>query len=169
MRINGNFTKAAALLQPGDLVEISGPYGDFVLDISSDKGIVFLAGGIGIAPFMSMLSYASSIKSPTKITMFYSCRDQEDVPFLDELRDLERQNHNIKIVYVISDGPTNKLDGLSCVTGRLTPDVLDSSMKDHYTNRVFYICGPPSYMNAMTQALKLKGVDNTNIIFEAFD
>ncbi len=168
MRTKGRFTKAAAGLKPGDSVKIRGPYGGFVLDIAGSSDVVFLAGGIGVTPFMSMVSYATSVQSQTKITMFYSCQTQDDVPFLDELKHLELQNPNLRVVFVVGSGETNKLAGLSVVSGRLTPDVLDGVLDNEYNGRTFYTCGPPPYMNAMVKTLRSKGVQRSRIITEAF-
>ncbi len=168
MRTKGHFTKTAAQLKPGSVVKVRGPYGGFVLDIANYDDLVFLAGGIGITPFMSMVSYTSSIKAPTKITLFYSCQTQDDVPFLEELRNLEKQNPNLRVIYVIGNGATDKLAGLLVATGHLTPEIMDANLINNYSNRSFYICGPPPYMNAMAKTLKQKGVNGENIITEAF-
>lgn len=168
MRTKGHFTKSAAKLKPGDLVKVRGPYGGFVLDIADSDDVVFLAGGIGVTPFMSMVSYATSTKSSTKITMFYSCQTQDDVPFLDELRADEQQNPNLKVIYVIGGGATDKLAGLSVASGHLSLDIINAAINNNYDNRTFYVCGPPPYMNAMAKSLRQKGVGKNSIITEAF-
>lgn len=169
MRTKGHFTKAVAQLKPGKLVKVRGPYGGFVLDIAtSNDDVVFLAGGIGITPFMSMVSYTASIQAPTKITMFYSCQTQDDVPFLNELRDLQQQNPNLRVIFVIGNGATDKLAGLSVVSGHLTPEVIDTILNRSYDNRTFYVCGSPPYMDAMAKTLRLKGVSKGDIVTEAF-
>ena len=169
MRIKGDYTKAAANLVPGSIVNISGPYGGFILDMSTGNELVFLAAGIGIAPFMSMLSYVSTTKSSVKITMLYSCGTQDDVPFLDRLRGFLNQNSNLKILFVISRGPIDRLNGLSVFKGRLTSDVIDLAMNYKYNNRTFFVCGPTSYMDVAQAALNMKGVHQKDIITEAFD
>ncbi len=168
MRTKGHFTQAAAELKPGKTVKVRGPYGGFVLDIATSNDVVFLAGGIGITPFMSMVSYTASIKAPTKITLIYSCQTQDDIPFLQELRDLQQQNPNLRVIFVIGSGPTDKLTDSLVVGGRISPEMMDTALNSNYANRAFYICGPPPYMNAMIKTLKLKGVNRNDIITEAF-
>ncbi len=168
MRTKGRFTKAAANLQPGSIVNVRGPYGGFVLDLARGEDVVFLAGGIGITPFMSMVTYASSVRASTKITLIYSCQTQDDIPFLTELSNLTRQNSNLKVVYVVGSGSVDKLAGLPAVVGRVTPELLDGILNSSYHFRVFYICGPPPYMNAMSKTLQTKGVAKDRIMTEAF-
>jgi ferredoxin-NADP reductase len=168
MRTKGHFTKTMAHLKPGDLVKVRGPYGGFVLDIATSNDVVFLAGGIGITPFMSMVSYTANIQASTKITLFYSCQTQDDVPFLDKLRGFEQQNPNLRVTFVVGNGVTDKLAGLSVVSGHLTPEVIDTILNRSYDNRTFYVCGPPPYMDAMARTLRLKGVSEGDIITEAF-
>ncbi len=168
MRTKGRFTKSVANLKPGDVVKVRGPYGGFVLDIAGNDDVVFLAGGIGITPFMSMLSYATHVQASTRIVLFYSCQTQDDIPFLDELRSYEQNNPNIKVIFVVGHGDINQLIGLSAATGQLTPDLIDSVLTGGYENRTFYTCGPPPYMNAMVKTLKKKGVKQNHIITEAF-
>lgn len=168
MRTRGHFTRSASKLKPGELVKVRGPYGGFVLDIADSDDVVFLAGGIGVTPFMSMVSYATSIKSPTKITMFYSCQTQDDIPFLNELRHYQQQNPNLKVIFVIGTGATDRLEGLSVVSGRLSIDMIDAAFDKNLNNRAFYICGSPPYMNTIAKSLRLKGVSKNNIITEAF-
>lgn len=168
MRTRGRFTKAVANLQPGNIVNVRGPYGGFVLNPECDDDVVFLAGGIGITPFMSMVSHASNVHATTKITLIYSCQTQDDIPFLAELSDLSRQNPNLKVVFAVGSGSIDKLTGLTATVGRVTPDLLDGTLNNSYHSRAFYICGPPLYMNAMSKTLQTKGVTKDRIMTEAF-
>lgn len=168
MRTKGRFTKAVANLQPGNIVNVRGPYGGFVLDSERDNDVVFLAGGIGITPFMSMVSHASNVHATTKITLIYSCQTQDDIPFLAELSNLSRQNPNFKVVFAVGSGSIDKLIGLTAILGRVTADLLDGILNNSYHSRAFYICGPPPYMNAMSKTLQTKGVTKDRIMTEAF-
>lgn len=168
MRTRGRFTKSAAALKPGDVVKVRGPYGGFVLDLTRYDEAVFLAGGIGITPFMSMSSYASIIQSPLKVTLIYSCQTQDDIPFYAKLNELSKQNANFRVIYVVGHGPIDKLSGVEAVAGQLTPELIDRLVAKRYNEKSFYICGPPPYMQAMSKTLRTKGVAKSDIITEAF-
>jgi ferredoxin-NADP reductase len=73
-------------------VKIEGPSGSLVLHRKAEKPAVFLAGGIGITPFLSIIRQAAHEKAPHRLYLFYSNRRPEDAPFLDVLADAARQN-----------------------------------------------------------------------------
>ena len=96
----GRFTSSIARLRPGKVVTVRGPFGDFVIDEQYDRNIVMLAGGIGITPFISTLRYATEVGLSTPITLLYSCRGRDGIPFLDELTALEKRNPHLRILFL---------------------------------------------------------------------
>jgi ferredoxin-NADP reductase len=169
MRTRGHFTKALSRLKPGDNVDVSGPFGGFVFDAQRDKHTVFMAGGIGITPFISMSRYAAATKADNKIDLLYSCQTQDDIPFLDELKQLEQANPHFKVTFVIADGPSDKLAGQRVSMGRISPELIDQvTTKGLINTTTFLICGPPPFMRGMTTMLKSKGVQSNYIMTEAF-
>ena len=77
-----------------------GPFGDFILPPCLETGtlnIGWVAGGVGIAPFLSMARYATKEKLPYRITLFYANTDKESAAYLPELAELERQNPNFSV------------------------------------------------------------------------
>src|SRR3982751_6998430 len=84
------FKQTRAELQVGDEVEVEEPKGNFVLPEDTSRPYVFVAGGIGITVFRSMLRYIADTGEPYRVTLVYSNRDRESTPFLDELQELER-------------------------------------------------------------------------------
>ena len=81
----------------GTAVKIEGPSGDLTLPDSFGRASVFLAGGIGITPFRSMICLAAAERLQHHIFLFYSNRRPEDAPFLDELQSLERDNPEVQV------------------------------------------------------------------------
>jgi ferredoxin-NADP reductase len=79
-------------------VKIEGPSGSLTLHNNVTRAAVFLAGGIGITPFRSIVFRAAKEKLPHRIFLFYSNRRPEDAPFLDELQALEKENPNYKLI-----------------------------------------------------------------------
>ena len=167
MRVKGKYTSAVSRLKPGDEVAVRGPFGGFVFNQHVHQDVVFFAGGIGIAPFISMVRYASQLKLSNKIHLIYSCRDQTDMAFFEELNLLQEKNPNLTVTYVIGSGPSDNLGSQRKMSG-----VLDSTMMAalglRYSRQTYFACGPPAYMKAVTNLLRENGVSEDRILTEAF-
>ena len=92
------FKRVLKTMPLGTEVRIVGPFGSLILHQNADRPAVFLAGGIGITPFRSMLRQAAEQKLPHHIFLFYSNRRPEDAAFLEELEELEKENSNYKFI-----------------------------------------------------------------------
>src|ERR1700736_4684032 len=95
---NSVFKQALSILPLGSSARIEGPMGSFTLHNNTSRPAVFVAGGIGIAPFLSMLSYATGEKLRHPIILFYANRCLEDAAFIDALWKLERANPRFRFV-----------------------------------------------------------------------
>jgi len=168
MRERGHFTRALGKLKEGDTVKVRGPFGGFVLDTSRDINTVLLAGGIGVTPFISMARYATALRASNNVTLVYSCQNQDDIPFLEELKDLQVLNPQLKVMFVIAEGPVDKLAGQHVAMGMINQALLDSIVENNYEQKTFFICGPPPFMHASVGALKARHVNQHHIITEAF-
>jgi ferredoxin-NADP reductase len=167
-RPRGHFTKALSRLSVGEPVKVRGPFGDFTIDPLDTNPVVMIAGGIGITPFMSMIRFATTSRSKQKMTLIYSNQSQTDVPFIDELQQLEKDNPNFKVIFVVSDGPTTLFRRKYVPKGRITLEVLDKAVSGIFDNKSYYICGPPPFMAAMSKIIEKKGGKNERIVTEAF-
>lgn len=168
MRIKGHFTNGLARLKADDVVRVRGPFGGFVFDSEHNTDTVMLAGGIGITPIMSMIRFATDTNLTNKITLLYSCQNQDDVPFIDQLKTLEKRNPQFKVMFMIGQGPIDKLAGHYVASGRITPEIIDQATGNSYKSKSFFICGPPPFMKGMTSILQDKGATNNQIMTEAF-
>lgn len=168
MRTRGHYTKALARLKPGDIVTVRGPYGGFIFNTHRDHQTVWLAGGIGITPFISMARYATATDVANQIDLVYSCQSQDDVPFGEELRSLEKANPNLRVTFVIGDGPVDKLHGARVEKGRISPEMLQRIPAVAAAETTFLICGPPPFMKAVNSTLRSQGVPARYIMTEAF-
>src|SRR5687768_14843409 len=92
------FKRTLGSLEPGDEVQVEEPKGSFLLPEDTDVPYVFVAGGIGITVFRSMLRYIADTGEPYRVTLVYSNRDRESAAFLDELEELERRIEGLRIV-----------------------------------------------------------------------
>src|SRR5262249_57000344 len=107
-RMRDTAIKRALKTMPlGTEVRIVGPFGSLTLHQNTARQAVFLAGGIGITPFRSMLWQAAEQKLPHHILLFYSNRRPEDAAFLEELEELEQENPNYKFIGTITDMPAS--------------------------------------------------------------
>lgn len=167
MRTRGKYTSALSRLEQGDEVDVRGPFGGFIFDVERDRHAVFVAGGIGITPFMSMMQYATAIGLKSSITVLYGVASQDDIPFLDELKLLREKNPYLKIIYVVGNGPTDSLHSYTYETGFVNEAIIDKYAGE-YGNATYFACGPPPFMNGVLKTLKKHHVPKDRIITEAF-
>ena len=149
-------------LNVGDKVKIKGPMGIFVLNENAEN-IIFLGGGIVITPFRSMIKYATDKKLPIKLTLLYSNRTSDEICYKEEWPLMEKQNLNLKVVHTITDEP-----GWPGRKERIGEQMIKEFLND-LENTLFYICGPPSMVDGLSQLLKSMTVPQANIKIEKFD
>lgn len=164
--LNTVFKQALSNLPIGSRAQIEGPMGSFVLHNNSAKPAIFLAGGIGIAPFLSMLTYATGEGFRHSIVLFYANRCLPDAAFLDNLQKLERANPRFRFVPTFTRMPSDN-DGWKGKTGHISSEMLFTEVT---TTRgpIYYIAGPPTMVAAMRRTLGEVGVDEDDIRTEEF-
>ena len=126
---NTAFKRVLKNVSIGTAVRIEGPFGDLTLPHNASRPLVFLAGGIGITPFRSMLVWAAREKLPHRIFLFYSNRRPEDAPFLEELQMLERENPNFKLIATMT-GMEKSHRPWNGETGLINQEMLARHLKD---------------------------------------
>src|SRR5258708_311949 len=147
-------------------VQIDGPNGVMVLHEDAVRPAVFLAGGIGITPFLSMARHAAKQRLPHRIYLFYSNRHPEDAAFLDELRALERSNPSYRLVATMAAAEKSARPWTG-ETGFIRRDMLERHLPD-IKAAVFYFAGPPAMTMAMQSMLAGMGVDENDMRSEEF-
>lgn len=161
-----SFKRSLTGLSPGAAVEIEGPYGDLTLHGDVARPVVFLAGGIGITPFRSIIHDASLRGLPRDLYLFYSNRRSEDAAFLSELRELEKQNNRFKLIATMTDAGNANADW-SGEHGYITREMIVRHV-DNAARSIYYVAGPPAFVAAMTTLLGDAGVSPANIRTEMF-
>lgn len=146
------FKKTMMELPIGTEITAGNPGGQFVFPKEATNPLVFIAGGIGVTPFMSLARFAAEEKLPHKITMIYSNRSPESAVYLSELHELAKQNPNFKLIE--NYGP-------------LTVDVLKANNLE--AESLFYIAGPPGMVGMSHTTLSGLGISDDNIIIEEFE
>jgi len=159
------FSQALDRMAPGDRVKISMPMGRFTLERAGGNRIAFLSGGIGITPIISICRFAAHEQMDLDVVLLYGNRTQGDIPFKDELDELTRAIPRLRVVHVLESPP----EGWQGYTGYITKETVVSEIPD-YRDRIFFVCGPPGMVAALTGILE-KGLalPREQIITENFD
>jgi len=160
------FKRALSLLPLGNEVSIRGPMGSFVLHNDVSRPAVLLAGGIGIAPFLSMLSSAAIDKTHPPVFLFYANRYIEDAAFMDNLWDLEMSNRTFHFVPTFTRIAPGH-DGWKGATGPINGQMLSKHISDLH-DPIYYVAGPPGMVSGAHQTLAELAVPEENIRVEHF-
>ncbi|AQR97489.1 MULTISPECIES: FAD-binding oxidoreductase [Clostridium] len=146
-------------LKTGDLISSTSPDGHFYHHPIHGNDIVFIAGGSGITPFMSMVqTYYEKYDTTKNIELIYGCANKDDIIFELELRKLEKLYPNFKLSLVISE-PDAGYNGL---TGFITADIIQKVV-GNIEGKVFFLCGPEVMYNFVIGELKKIGVKDINV------
>jgi ferredoxin-NADP reductase len=164
-RTAGNFTNAFADATVGSTVDVAGPFGEFTVSYDENRPLVFLAGGIGITPFLSLLHDLASHRMKQPVTLLYSCRSLRDVPFAAELMELARENSNFTVRFLIDTVPPENKAHPLVLEGKLTKDILRQFSE---IDSQYYICGPAVYAAMCQGMLEELSVNPASIYSEAF-
>jgi ferredoxin-NADP reductase len=156
------FKRTLAELEVGDEVQVEEPKGSFLLPEDTSRDYVFVAGGIGISVFRSMLRYIADTGAPYRVTLVYSNRDPASTAFRDELRDLEERLEGLRVVLVMTDDPAWEGE-----TRQLDADVL-SELVDGLDGKTFLVAGPPGMAEALEGALSGAGVPEEHLLVDSF-
>jgi propane monooxygenase reductase subunit len=139
----------------GDELQVTGPYGMFTLRSSSPRRLLFIGGGAGMAPIVSLLRSLQETGSEREATYYYGARSEADLFHLDELASLP-----CEFVPALSEGDWAGESGL-------ITDVVDR-LEDDVTEVDAYVCGPPPMVEAAIALLEARGVPEAHIYFDKF-
>lgn len=155
------FTTAAI----GTTFMIKGPYGQFRFDPSKDNKVLFVAGGTGLAPFMSMLRQIKRTNSGNDVVMLYSVKYPTEIIRKQELGELAQQINLKTTITVTRPQPTDNWTG---DTGHITAEMIKKYSAD-VVERMCYICGPPAFVKAVKDALISLGVPAQRVSADVWD
>jgi len=160
------FKRVLKTAPAGTMVEIDGPDGEMVLHEDAARPAVFLAGGIGITPFLSMARAAASERLPHRLYLFYANRRPEDAAFLSELQAMERANRNYRLITVMAE-PEKSKQRWSGEAGYIRRELLERHLPD-VKSPVYYFAGPPAMSMAMQGMLTGMGIGEDSMRHEEF-
>ncbi|MEO5575001.1 MAG: FAD-dependent oxidoreductase [Gaiellaceae bacterium] len=156
------FKRTLAQLEVGDEVQVEEPKGSFLLPEDTSAEYVFVAGGIGITVFRSMLRFIADEQLPYRVTLVYSNRDRESSAFLDELEELEQRIDGLRVILTMTDEP-----GWEGETRQLDADVL-SELLEGLDGKTFLVAGPPQMAEAVSDSLKGAGLQEDRVLADKF-
>jgi ferredoxin-NADP reductase len=167
----GRFTATIPDLKPQTAVKCRGPFGAFCKDIDAKPSIVMLAGGVGVAPFLSVLRHFRNIRANNKVILFWVNRTIEDVFSSDEIEAMTNEL-SLRVVCCMSrEDDVSKFSrrqypGFFYEKGRLSGDILEKFGITKYM--AFYLCGPIPMMDAALTELGELGVNRSDVQQEKY-
>lgn len=160
------FKRSLKKIPLGTEAKIDSPMGSFTLHKNSAKPAVFLAGGIGITPFISIVRQADHDRLPHKLYLFYSNRSPEDAPFLDTVQMLGKSSPNFQLVCTMTEMPRSKREWKG-ETGLITQETLSRHLTT-LQGPIYYVAGPPAMVAGLRKMLVAANVDEDDIRTEDF-
>lgn len=151
-------------LKEGDKLVVNGPFGDFYLK-ASDRDILMIATGSGLAPIRSILYQIRAEGVERKATLFFGARNRKDLFFYDELRDFEKSLPNFTFIPTLSRA--SEEDHWEGEMGRVT-DLIKDKITENAPFDV-YICGSPVMVESCADLIKGKGIQEDRIFYDKFE
>jgi ferredoxin-NADP reductase len=163
---NTAFKRTLGAAPVGTEVRIGEPMGSFTLHRSVEKPAVFLAGGIGITPFLSIVRQAAQDKSGHRLFLFYSNRRPEEACYLDVLQKVAAEYPSFRCIPTVT-GMSKLPPSWTGETGRIDGEMLVKHLSV-LQGPIYYVARPPGMVSAMREVLAQAGVDEDDIRSEEF-
>lgn len=160
-----NYKRKLLAFQPGDTIVASQLSGEFVLPADPSRKLVFIAGGIGITPFRSMVRFLLDRNERRPIILLYSNRTPADIAYR-EVFDAAAAKLNIGTVYTLTDAAAAP-PGWGGRTGRIDAAMIREEVPD-FAERLFYVSGTHAMVSGMADVLRRMGVPRSHVIRDFF-
>jgi ferredoxin-NADP reductase len=162
---SSSYKQALLEMEPGDEIIAGQLAGDFTMPKDPKQPLIFIAGGIGITPYRSMLKYLLDTNQRRPITLFYSASTVNDFVYRDVFVAAERKL-GIRTIYVA--GTTEGVPaGWAGEVGRIRPEIIEK-YAPHYQKAIFYVSGPNEMVDGVKQALSRMGIADGQIRTDFF-
>ena len=167
IRQESGYKKTLDELKPGDVIEGEGPNGSFVLNESAKNQQVFLAGGIGITPFRSIIKYASDKGLTIPIHLIYSNSTVEQITYRKELTELASKYSSFLKIDMTVSKPEESREKWTGIVGRIDENLI-TKLTSSYVKPTYWLCGPPPMVDALEISLSKLKIPGNQIILEKF-
>jgi len=163
---SGDFTATIGKTKPGDTAIIQGAYGRFSYVLHpEEQELVFIAGGVGITPLMSMLRHMRDTRTDKDVLLLYGNKTENDIVFRGELSEIEAGGYpHLKVVHILSQAG----DEWRGETGFVDKEKIERLCNGGLGTKAFYVCGPPIMMDKVIRTLRTLGIPNRRIHHERF-
>ncbi len=159
-----SFKKALGGLSVGDTIVASHLAGDFTMPKDLNQKLVFIAGGIGVTPFRSMIKYLTDRNEKRDIVLMYSNKTLAEIAYKD-IFDAAEAQWGLRTIYTI-DNPEADMPAWCC-GGRITAQMIAEDVPD-YKERIFYISGPQAMVTGFSNTLRAMGLPKNQIKTDFF-
>jgi len=161
-----DFSGLLEKLKAGDKALVKFPFGNFIYK-EEYKKIAFISGGIGITPIRSITKYIVDSNIDCDVVLVYSCRTADDIAFKADFKEMSGKYNGLKVVHTLTDETPPEPEPY-VRTGRIDAQMLKNEIPD-YSERKFYVCGPPAMVDAIKKILDDElQVSKNNILEENF-
>jgi len=163
---SGDFTATIKETRGDDHAAVQGPFGRFSYVLHpEEREFVFIAGGIGITPLMSMLRHMATTGADHPVLLLFANKTEADIVFREELESIARSGRpKLEVVHVLERPPA----GWKGETGLVTRQLVERRLGGPVAGKAFYVCGPPGMMDAVIPTLRRMGVQRRQLHSERF-
>lgn len=167
IKASGDFTATIGQTRPGDLAVIQAPFGRFSYVLHPEaRDLVFIAGGIGITPFMSNLRHMRDVQADRRVLLLFANKTEGDIVFREELASMEAAGARPELqVFHVLSRPGETWTG---ERGHLDREMVQRLCGDRVQSSMFFLCCPPPMTESLWQILRDLGVPDSRISFEYF-
>ncbi|MFN3910068.1 MAG: ferredoxin--NADP reductase [Candidatus Anstonellaceae archaeon] len=156
---HGVFSSALLGLKENENVKIAGPYGQFLFDESMLLS-VFIAGGIGITPFICMLKELESKQYKNKVYLFYSNKSKKEIAYKNLLDEIKKKNEFFEVVYTLTQENLKEFEN-----GRINIEMIKKHLNE-WEEAKYYICGGKEFAQQLSLMLENNGIKKEKIVLE---
>ncbi len=159
----GDWSRSLGNLKPGQRVYVDGPHGVFTLNGQEAAGVALIAGGAGIGPNLGILRQLRDLGESRPVRLIYGNRRMDQMVCQDEVNEIEAEMDDFK-QHLVLETPES---GVEAHEGFIDRDYLASMFdQEQRGSWIFYVCGPPVMVDAVTEHLRKLGIDEARIMFE---
>lgn len=162
--IKSSFKLNLVNLKEGEIVKFMGPFGHFVLEEEEKRPKVFVAGGIGITPFRSMIKYSQNKNLQNILYLFNSFKDSKDIIYYSEMNQIKGSYPVFSYIPTVTE---NKSPNWIGDTGRINAEMIKTYVND-INLPIYYIAGPEVMVDALSKVISEMGVKSESIRSESF-
>lgn len=160
---NSPWKQAFSKLGPGDMAEVDGAYGHFVLE--ETKPTILVAGGIGITPLKGMAEYAADRELPIDVRLVYSSRSEEEIAYRSDLESLASRNPRFTVTHTLTRPAQD--DSWTGRRGRIDTKLLEE-VAIGLDDPVYYVCGTGDMVQGTYRMLRGLGTPADRVRYEVF-